>query len=149
MEAPSAPSDSPKNKVERLETRISTYLPKFSGLITKFFSSEELEALLSQKEQATSLDANPSSSSAASTTQNSPSSIQSVPSDSSSGSAPTISFPNELESLLSLSTLEMSPQTIDPYVWNDNPNFIGAASVGFHPPLLSSSLGACGDLCFL
>ncbi|KAG1833906.1 hypothetical protein EV424DRAFT_1468937 [Suillus variegatus] len=93
-ETPSTPSDSPKNRFERLETRI-----------------KELEALLSQKEQATSPDANPSSSSTLSSIQNSPASIQSVPSNSRPGSASTMNFPSDLESLLSPSNLDMNAQT--------------------------------------
>ncbi|KAG2118422.1 hypothetical protein DEU56DRAFT_837880 [Suillus clintonianus] len=122
-ETPSAPSDSPKNRFERLETRI-----------------KELEALLSQKEQATSPDANPPSSSAPPSIQNSPGSIQSVPSDSRSGSASTMSFPSELESLLSPSNMDVNAQTVNPYFWNGNSHLIEGASVGIDAPLLSSSM---------
>ncbi|KAG1755181.1 uncharacterized protein EDB91DRAFT_1233936 [Suillus paluster] len=121
-EIPSTPSDSPKSRFERLETRI-----------------KELETLLSQKEQATSPDANPPGSSAASSTQNSPSSIQSVPLNSRSGSASTMSFPSELNSLLSPSTLDVDAQTVNPYFWNGNSGLMGGASVGIDAPMLSSS----------
>ncbi|KAG2044739.1 hypothetical protein BDR03DRAFT_848081 [Suillus americanus] len=105
-ETPSAPSDSPKNRFERLETRI-----------------KELEALLSQKEQATSPDVNPPSSLPPSSIQNSPASIQSVPSNSRPGSASTMSFPSDLESLLSPSNLDVNAQAV-PYFWNDNSHLI-------------------------
>lgn len=119
----SAPSDSPKNRFERLETRI-----------------KELEALLSQKEQEIPPDANPPGSSAPSSTQNSPSSIQSVPLTSRSGSASTMSFPSDLESLLSPSTLDVNAQMVNPYFCNENSGLIGDASVGTDTPLLSSSM---------
>ncbi|KAG1899118.1 uncharacterized protein F5891DRAFT_416472 [Suillus fuscotomentosus] len=122
-ETPSTPSDSPKNRFERLETRI-----------------KELEALLSQKEQATSPDANPSSSSTLSSIQNSPASIQSVPSNSRPGSASTMNFPSDLESLLSPSNLDMNAQTVNPYFWNGNSHLIEGASARIDAPLLSSSM---------
>lgn len=122
-ETPSAPSDSPKNRFERLETRI-----------------KELEALLSQKEQATSPDANLPSSSAPSSIQNSPASIQSVPSNSRPGSASTMSFPSDLESLLSPSNMDMNAQTVNPYFWNGNSHLIESASVRIDPPLVSSNM---------
>lgn len=122
-ETPSTPSDSPKNRFERLETRI-----------------KELEALLSQKEQATSPDANPSSSSTLSSIQNSPASIQSVPSNSRPGSASTMNFPSDLESLLSPSNLDMNAQTVNPYFWNGNSHLIEGASARIDAPLLSSGM---------
>ncbi|KAG2350468.1 hypothetical protein BDR05DRAFT_954566 [Suillus weaverae] len=122
-ETPSAPSDSPKNRFERLETRI-----------------KELEALLSQKEQATSPDANPHGSSAPSSIQNSPASIPSVPSSSRPGSASTMSFPSDLESLLSPSNLDANVQTVNPYSWNGNSHLIEGTSVRIDAPLPSSSM---------
>ncbi|KAG1783846.1 hypothetical protein EV702DRAFT_1055829 [Suillus placidus] len=122
-ETPSAPSDSPKNRFERLETRI-----------------KELEALLSQKEQAASPDANPPSSSAPSSIQNSPASIPSVPSSSRPGSASTMGFPSDLESLLSPSDLDANVQTVNPYSWNGNSHLIEGTSVRIDAPLLSSSM---------
>ncbi|KAG1801522.1 uncharacterized protein HD556DRAFT_884748 [Suillus plorans] len=122
-ETPSTPSDSPKNRFERLETRI-----------------KELEALLSQKELATSPDANPSSSSTLSSIQNSPASIQSVPSNSRPGSASTMNFPSDLESLLSPSNLDMNAQTVNPYFWNGNSHLIEGASARIDAPLLSSGM---------
>lgn len=120
-ETPSAPSDSPKNRFERLETRI-----------------KELEALLSQKEQATSPDVNPPSSLPPSSIQNSPASIQSVPSNSRPGSASTMSFPSDLESLLSPSNLDVNAQAV-PYFWNDNSHLIASESIRIDAPLLSSN----------
>jgi hypothetical protein len=107
--------------------------------------SEELEALLNQREQVTSPDANPSGSSAASSTQNSPSSVQALPFDSGSGSASSMSFPTDLRTLLSPSTLEMNAQTIDPYFVNGDSGLIEAASAGVDAPLLPSSMGMYGD----
>lgn len=121
-ETPSAPSDSPKNRFERLETRI-----------------KELEALLNQKEQATSPGANPPSSLPPSSIQNSPASIQSVPPNSRPGSASTMSFPSDLESLLSPSNLDVNAQAVHPYFWNDNSHVIESESIRNDTPLLSSS----------
>lgn len=120
-------------------------LCKVVGLI-KLLSLEELEALLSQKEQTTSPDANLPSSSAPSSIQNSPASIQSVPSNSRPGSASTMSFPSDLESLLSPSNLDMNAQTVNPYFWNGNSHLIEGASVRIDPPLVSSHMGMCSDL---
>ncbi|KAG1885805.1 hypothetical protein F4604DRAFT_1918485 [Suillus subluteus] len=120
-ETPSAPSDSPRNRFERLETRI-----------------KELEALLSQKEQTTSPDVNPPSSLPPSSIQNSPASIQSVPSNSRPGSASTMSFPSDLESLLSPSNLDVNAQAV-PYFWNDNSHLIESESIRVDAPLPSSS----------
>jgi hypothetical protein len=117
--------------------------------LTKFSSSEELEALLNLKEQATSPDANPPSSSAPSSIQNSPASIQSLPSHSRPGSASTMSFPSDLESLLSPSNLDVNAQTVNQYFWNGNSHLIEGASVRIDPPLVSSNMGMCSDLFIL
>lgn len=122
-ETPSTPSDSPKNRFERLETRI-----------------RELEALLSQKEQTAFPDANLPSSSTPSSIQNSPTSIQSVPSNSRPGSASTMSFPSDLESILSPSSLDVNAQMINPYFWNGNSHLIEGASIRIDTPLRSSGM---------